>query len=152
MSITFWNRQDSNGNRSRPEAESSTLDSRIQSTLSWSSRVFEIVDLQVERERTDNVFLSTFALDQLNGNSGKNQNSSPPIQLSLKAEGKEIALLSGLIGRHCRILELTYSRLISQSEMYAEIQALRAENLALRTEVDNLYGALDRLQRPKMIS
>jgi hypothetical protein len=144
----------SNGIQSSVGLESSTLDGKISSTLGWSSRVYEISDLQIDRERTDNVFLCTFSLDRLDGSeiSGRTQNPDPPTQFSLKAEGKEVALLSGLLGRHCRILELRYQRLISQSELVAEIQALREENSNLQQEVENLYGALESLQRPKMIS
>jgi cell division protein FtsB len=114
--------------------------------------LYRIDDLQVSPESGAGAFLCTFDLAKLDPESGKNQNSSNRTQLAIKAEGKEIALLSGFLGRHCSFGELRYTRLIKQSELVEEIRSLRAENHQLRQEVENLYGALDSLQRPKMIS
>jgi len=129
-----------------------TLDAKIQTTLSWSSSLYRIDDLQVSPESGAGAFLCTFDLAKLDMESGKNLNSSNRTQLAIKAEGKEIALLSGFLGRHCSFGEIRYTRLIKQSELVDEIRSLRAENHQLRQEVENLYGALDSLQRPKMIS
>jgi len=120
--------------------------------MSWSSSLYRIDDLQVSPESGAGAFLCTFDLARLDMESGKNHNSSNRTQLALKAEGKEIALLSGFLGRQCSFGELRYTRLIQQSELVLEIRNLRAENHQLRQEVENLYGALDSLQRPKMIS
>lgn len=145
-------RRGPNENLCSKVTEDSTLEAKIQSTLSWSSSVYQISDLQVDRHRTDNVFLCTFELDRLERDSGNNQNPALSTQLSLKVEGKEIALLSGLLGRHCSFGEFRYTRLIQQNQLVEEIHRLREENLNLKGEVENLYGALESLQRPKMIS
>jgi hypothetical protein len=115
--------------------------------------VFEISDLQVEPVRMEKgLFLSTLQLNQLAGDSGETQNPVHPVQLSFKAEGKEMSLLSSLLGRHCSILELKLNRLIHQNQLLSEVQELRVENQNLRQEVQNLYEALDRLQRPRLVS
>lgn len=143
----------SNGDRPTIEGEViPTLDAKIQSTLSWSTSVYRIDDLHIEPESGAGAFLCSFDLAKLDMESGKNQNSSNRTQLAIKAEGKEIALLSGFLGRQCSFGELKYTRLIKQSDLILEIRSLRAEISNLRQENENLYGALESLQRPKMIS
>lgn len=151
MSIIPW-RSEGPRDGTSPESQDSTLEPEVQTTLSWSSRLFEISDLNVEKEARTEVFLSTFKLDPVDGNSGETQNPVTPVQLSLKAEGREISLLSGLLNRHCRILELKQTRVLNQNRVLQELQELRDENLRLKGEVSNLYGALELLQRPRMIS
>lgn len=123
---------------------------KTSSTLAWSSRVFEIVDLQLEREAAGGLYLSTFELEELTEKSGKTQNPVPPIQLSFKIEGREVSLLSGLLGRHCRILELRRHVLRPKEDLLEEVLTLREEKRQLVAEVENLYGALESLQRPTL--
>lgn len=137
---------------SSSEVEDSSLDQKISQTLSWSSRVFEFSDLTVQKVRTDNVFLLSFQLQRRDGDSGKTLNPENPVHLSLKAEGKEIALLSGLLSRTVSIQELKHQKLVSQQELMSEVSELREENANLRQEVDNLYEALERIQRPRLVS
>jgi len=147
---TVWR---TNGHLPDVVSESSTLEAKIESTLSWSSSVYTISNLSTDRADQDsNVFLCTFQLDRLDEISGKTRNPALSTQLSIKAEGKEIALLSGMLGRYVAFGELRYTRLLQQEAMVSEIRQLREENSNLRQEVDNLYGALERLQRPKLIS
>jgi hypothetical protein len=136
----------------RQGPSNAVLEPVVQTTFSWSSRLFEISDLSVEKDRKDSTLVLTYQLDQLDGDSGNNQNPVHPIQLSLKAEAKEIGPLSGLLNRHCRVLELKQTTLVSQNVLLQELQELRSENERLRQEVQNLYGALDLIQRPKLIS
>lgn len=129
------------------------LDAKIQSTLQWSTGVYRIDDLQVTpSDQAGGSYLCTYSLAELDQDSGKTKKSSNCTQFAIKVEGKEISLLSGLLGRHCSIGELRYHRLVQQDVLVQEIHNLRAENEQLRLECQNLYGALESLQRPKMIS
>lgn len=153
MSITHWRDQRcTQGSGSVQDSNSAALEKEVSSSLSWSNRVFELSDLQVNREPKDNLYFLTFLMEPLDTeNSGKTKIPVPPVQLSFKAEGKEVALFSGLLSRHCLIQEFKHTRLVSQSRMLQELQDLRAENQDLRHEIQNLYGALESLQRPRVV-
>jgi cell division protein FtsB len=137
-----------------PDSGPRALDAKIQSTLRWSTGVYRIDDLQVSpSDQTGAPYLCTYSLAELDQDSGKiTKKSSNCTQFAIKAEGKELGLLSGLLGRHCSFGELRYHRLVQQDALVEEIHNLRAENQSLIEENQNLYGALETLQRPKMIS
>jgi len=158
MTLTPWSRQRCTNGADPPNArtERSSLEKKITQAFSWSSRVFEFSDCQTTRvdgTGKETTFLCSFKLESLEEeNSGNNQTPVPPIQFSLKADGREIPLLTGLLGRHCQILEFRHQRLINQTDMMREIQLLREENSDLRREVQNLYGALSQLQETRVRS
>lgn len=153
MSLTPWSSRSASGNgQSEQRNLNSALDQDISSTLRWSSEVFEISDLQVQKSR-DGIFLTTLLLDGAEAEkSGSHPIPAPQTHLSLKVEGKEIPLLSGFLNRQLLIRKLEYHRLVSQKKMEQEISELRAENQNLQTEVQNLYGALERLQRTRSVA
>jgi hypothetical protein len=158
MSMTPWrNQRCTNGNAPNDQGSAgSSLEQKITQSFSWSSRVFEFSDCQVARvdgTGKESTFLLSYKLESLEEeNSGNYLTPVPPIQFSLKADGREIPLLTGLLGRHCQILEFKHHRLVSQAELMNEIQVLREENANLRHEVQNLYGALGSIQRPRVTS
>jgi len=158
MTLTPWSRQRCTNGTDPPgqKVEGSSLEKKITQAFSWSSRVFEFSDCQTRRvdgTGKETTYLLSFRLESLEDeNSGNNLNPVPPIQLSLKADGREIPLLNGLLGRHCQILEFGHHRLIEQTDMMNEIQLLREENSNLRQEVQNLYGALSQLQETRVRS
>lgn len=128
-----------------------TLDAKIQSSYQWNSGLYRIDDLQISSSDSSGTFLCTFSLAELDQDSGKTKNPVNCTQFAIKGEGKEMSLFSGLLGRHCSIGQLRYHRLIHQDLLVEEIRRLRAENSGLQQEVENLYGALDSLQKPKRL-
>jgi len=158
MTLTPWSRQRCVNGADPPFAgtEESSLERKITQAFSWSSRLFEFSDCQTSRvdgSGKEATFLLSFKLESLDiENSGNNLTPVPPVQFSLKADGREIPLLTGLLGRHCQFLEFRHQRLINQTDMMREIQLLREENSDLRKEVQNLYGALSQLQETRVRS
>lgn len=135
------------------QKDSGSLETKIRKTFDWSNREFKISDLSLSTVEQTGKLLCTVQLEEKGGqNTVKTDNSDYDLFLYLPVEGKEISLLSGLLGRSVLVSELKQTRLQDQEALFAEIQRLREENHNLRVECDNLYGALESIQRPKLIS
>lgn len=94
------------------------------------TRTFRITNLLLTKDPKEGNFLLDFELQRVGvGNFGTDQNSDqPPPLLRIKAEGKEIALFSGILDRE---LEIEETRWVDRSS----VERLTTENSALRDRV-----------------
>lgn len=156
MTLIPWSSKESTRIRaSEIESSSSTLDGEEPQYNEWSTRCFEISDLLSQRvPGEDNLFILNFRLERIDfANSGNTQNPVPPSSfLSLKAEGKEMALLTGLLMRQCTIKEPLQNHRASHGPVIEELRALREEVEELNHENRVLKHTLGELQRPRRVS
>lgn len=130
----------------------STLDSNSSNTF-WSERCFEVFDLHLStKDPVENLLFCRFELQRASDNFGKNQNPISPLLLSFIAEKKEVALLTGLLGRQMRIEEELRPAFRAKEELVEELQRLREENEELEEENKVLKRSLMEIQRPRRVS
>lgn len=133
----------------------STLDASKSQTTFWSERTFEFDDLLLKTTRgEDDLLLISFKLQRVGvADSGKNQNPvSKTLLLSFKAEKKEVALLTGLLGRQLQVEEELRPSFRAKEEMSEDLERLREENEELQSENLILKRSLMEIQRPRRVS
>jgi len=131
MSLGIWGSRGSSGQSElEPTPADRSLDSSSSVSRSVVTRTFRITNLLLTRDPKEGNFLLDFELQRVGvGNFGTDQNSDqPPPLLRIKAEGKEIALFSGILDRE---LEIEETRWVDRSS----VERLTTENSALRDRV-----------------
>lgn len=139
-----------------PSGSSSTLENGYDSGTSWVKRSWLITDLNLRQDSMleKDQFQATFELQRAGlPKSGIDQTPvTVTLLLSIKAAGKEISLLTGLLGRSVQTEEEIQGRSIYSERLQGQISELRAEVESLERENLNLKHTLMESQRPRRVS
>lgn len=135
--------------------QESTLDSEDRYKVRQVKRTFRFSNLLLHPSSLEEgLFLLDYELQRVGvENSGQSQNPvTPPLLLRFKAQGRELATLSGILGREVEIEEDRRISAKTTENLESELQRLREELKESMTENQALKQYFMETQRPKRVS
>lgn len=133
-----------------------TLEHEISHKSTWVQRSWTVLDLNLRPDPSGKPDLLQATLELQRAGLPKSGIDQTPVTVSLllcfKAAGKEVSLLTGLLGRSVQTEEEIQGRSVYSERLLNQISELRAEVESLERENLNLKHTLMDSQRPRRVS